>query len=215
MIATNPVVFLVDDDPAIRNAVSPALRRRGMEVHALASASDFLTEYSNTPGCLVLDLGLPGMSGLELQDELIKRKLTIPIVFITGHGDIQQSVQALRAGAINFLEKPFLLETLIQSIEEALAKDVETRNSSQRRAEILSRFSRLTLRECDVLRLLHDTENIPSSKEIARVLKISHRTVEYYRSRLLDKTKTKSIPELSSLAKEVGFVLPAPGEDPE
>ncbi len=205
MVITKPVVFLVDDDPAILKVLPRALIRHGLDVLSYPSAEEFLESYANTPGCLVLDLSMPGMTGLDLQMELIDRKLEIPIIFITGHGGVQQSVQALRAGAIDFLEKPFLPEILLQRIDEALFKDSENRSRQQRDSDSRSQFLRLTGRECDVFRLLLSTEPLPSSKEMARTLGISHRTVEHHRSRMLEKTRTKSVSELLILAKEVGF----------
>lgn len=205
MVINKPVVFLVDDDPAILKVLPRALRRHGLEVEAFSSAVEFLESYENTPGCLVLDLSMPGMTGLELQNELNNRKLDIPIIFITGHGGVRQSVQALRAGAIDFLEKPFLPETLLQRIDEALLQDSKTRSRLQRDSDIRLQFSRLTVREYDVFRLLIESDNIPSSKVMARALGISHRTVEHHRSRMLEKTRTKSVAALLALAREVGL----------
>lgn len=205
MSINKPVVFLVDDDPAILKVLPRALKRHGLDVQAFPSAAEFLDSYSDTPGCLVLDLSMPGMTGLELQIELSNRALDIPIIFITGHGGVRQSVQALKGGAIDFLEKPFLPETLLQRIEEALLQDSKIRSRLQRNFDIRSQFSRLTEREHDVFRLLIDSDEVPSSKVMARTLGISHRTVEHHRSRMLEKTRTKSVSELLALAREVGL----------
>lgn len=205
MTSDKPVVFLVDDDPAVLKALPRALRRHGLDVEAFASAREFLSSYTDRPGCLVLDLSMPGMSGLELQQELIKLELEIPIIFITGHGGVPQSVQALRAGAVDFLEKPFLPETLRHRIDEAIAKDRKARIRSLHIKDVRARFARLTEREYEVFLLLADKDSAPSSKEIARSLGISHRTVEHHRSRILEKTATKSVLELKTLAMEAGI----------
>ncbi len=202
-----PIVFLVDDDPAILKALPRALRQHGLDVEPYGSALEFLDGYDDQPGCLVLDLSMPDMTGLELQAELAQRQITIPIIFITGHGGVPESVQALRAGAIDFLEKPFLPETLLQRIEEALEQDHRDRARSKKEGEIRSRFARLTDRERDVFRMLVESSEVPSSKVMARELDISHRTVEHHRSRILEKTQTASIPELRALVKELGLDL--------
>ena len=207
MFMYKPIVFLVDDDPAILKALPRALRQHGLDVEPYGSALEFLDGYDDQPGCLVLDLSMPDMTGLELQAELAQRQITIPIIFITGHGGVPESVQALRAGAIDFLEKPFLPETLLQRIEEALEQDHRDRARSKKEGEIRSRFARLTDRERDVFRMLVESSEVPSSKVMARELDISHRTVEHHRSRILEKTQTASIPELRALVKELGLDL--------
>jgi len=205
MFMYKPVVFLVDDDPSILKALPRALRQHGLDVEAFSSAIEFLDAYVDKPGCLVLDLSMPEMTGLELQTELSRRQITIPIIFITGHGGVPESVQALRAGAIDFLEKPFLPETLLQRIEEALAQDHKERVRINEQDAIRGRFARLTDRERDVFRKLVESSTVPSSKVMARELEISHRTVEHHRSRILEKTQTASIPELRALVKELGL----------
>ncbi len=206
MESSEAIVFLIDDDPTIVKVLPRALQKHGLEVQAFSSAAEFLESYTGAPGCLILDLSMPEMTGLELQQELIKRKIELPIIFITGHGGVRQSVQALKAGAIDFLEKPFPPEVLLQKIDEAIAQGRENRIQLGIIEEIQSRFSRLTERESDVFSLLHKSKEIPSSKEIARILDISHRTVEHHRARILDKTKTKSVAELLMLARKAGVV---------
>lgn len=202
-----PTVYLVDDDPAVCKTLPRGLKRRGLHVEAFSSARLFLDAYSpEQPGCLILDLSMPDMDGLELQQELLNRDITIPIIFITGHGSVSQSVQALRAGAIDFLEKPFLPEILAERVEEALLQDQEFRGENQKLAAIRERFERLTDREKEVCQLLLDNEASLSSKEIARTLHISHRTVEQHRSRVLEKTHAKSASDLLSLASLIGLV---------
>lgn len=207
MFTYKPLVYLVDDDPAIRKALPRALRQRGLEVEAFSSAREFLDNYRDQLGCLVLDLSMPEMDGLQLQAELSRLQIDIPIIFITGHGGVPESVSAIRAGAIDFLEKPFLPDTLLQRIEEALTLDHENRNRNQEVNSKRERFSRLTEREQDIFRILIADDTIPSSKEIARTVGISHRTVEHHRARILEKTETSSVPELRSLVKEIGLEI--------
>ncbi len=206
MVKKQATVFLVDDDPVVRKALPRGLQKRGFEVEAFDSAQSFLEAYTpERPGCLVLDLSMPEMDGLELQRELITRGITIPIIFITGHGGVPESVQAMRAGAIDFLEKPFLPDVLAMRVEEAFSKDVQTRHEFKSLADIRERFERLTDREKEVCQLLLDSEANLSSKEIARALDISHRTVEQHRSRVLEKTQAKSTSDLLSLATRIGL----------
>jgi len=205
MNMSKPIVYLVDDDPSIVKAVSRTLRLNGMEVQAYTSAKGFLDNYIDKPSCLVLDLSMPEMNGLELQNELEKQNNNIPIIFITGHGGVPESVQAVRAGAIDFLEKPFLPEVLLQRIDEALALDQTNRNRDKEIQEIRNRFKCLTDRERDVLQKLTRSTSVPSSKEIAKELEISYRTIEHHRSRILEKTKTATISELRALIKELNF----------
>lgn len=147
------------------------------------------------------------MTGLELQQELIDRNIELPIIFITGHGGVRQSVQALKAGAVDFLEKPFLPEVLLEKIDEALIRERQNRARVQEIEEIRARFARLTEREYDVFHLLKNSDGIPSSKKMARELNISHRTVEHHRSNILLKTQTKSVAEVLVLAKKAGVAL--------
>jgi len=144
----------------------------------------------------VLDLCMPDINGLNLQERLLGNDITLPVIFITGHGGVPESVKAMKAGAIDFLEKPFLTEILLKRIEEAVTKDHINRSSIRKQNEIRSRFTNLTDRERDVFLILTGSDELPSSKEIAKQLGISHRTVEHHRSRILEKTQTRSILEL-------------------
>ncbi len=202
-----PIVFLVDDDPSILKTLSRALEEHGLQVRPFKSAREFLDGYDGQHGCLILDLSLPEMDGLELQTELTVRSIAIPIIFITGHGGVSESVQAIRAGAIDFLEKPFLPETLLLRINEALEVDRGDRAQKRKDDAIRDRFHKMTDREREVFRLLIEGDSIPSSKVIAKSLGISHRTVEHHRGRILEKALCGSVPELRALAKEVSFVV--------
>jgi len=202
----NPVVFLVDDDPAIRKALPRALKMRGYEVEAFESAQAFLDIYDiHRPGCLILDLSMPEMDGLELQEHLAKQAPDLPIIFITGHGSIPHSVQALRAGALDFLEKPFRQEALLHRIDEAFASQKVRIDLKKDPSTVRERAARLTDREVDVLRLLATADEKVSNKAIARELDISHRTVEHHRARGMEKLDAATLPELVEMSKLLGW----------
>lgn len=195
-------VFVVDDDEAIRISLSRALDKRGYRVEAHASAADFLAVYAaGRPGCLVLDYGIPGMNGLELQRHLNAIGSDLPIIFITGHGGVPESVQAMKGGAIDFLEKPFRQSALIERIDVALdiarGRQAALQDGERRRA----RFDRLTAREMEIVERIVERPSETSSKEIALYLGISPRTVDHHRARILEKLGLKSIVELIAVAK--------------
>ena len=203
---SDPIVFLVDDDPAIRKALSHALKMRGYTVEAFGAAQAFLDRYSSgTAGCLILDLSMPDMDGLELQELLSRQAPDLPVIFITGHGNIPQSVRALRAGALDFLEKPFRQEALLSRIEEAFAGQKVRSDLNLDPAEIRDRAVRLTEREVDVLKLLAVPDVKVSNKSVARQLQISHRTVEHHRARGMEKLGATSLEELADLSKILGW----------
>jgi len=189
----SPVVFLVDDDPSVLKSLHRALESYGLEVRAFDSAKQFLNHYNKEHGCLILDLSLPGYDGLKLQAELNRQESGIPVIFITGHGGVPDSVKALRAGAVDFLEKPFRIERLLESINEAVQRDALSRERIRQKHEMQERLSSLTKREYSILKLLTESDEVPSSKEIARILGISHRTVEHHRSRVLEKIGVSSV----------------------
>lgn len=197
-----PIVFLVDDDPAIRKALPRALEMRGYQVQAYPSAKEFLDDYhAHQAGCLVLDLSMPDMDGLELQDLLRRRAPDLPVIFITGHGSIPQSVQALRAGALDFLEKPFRQEALLSRIDEAFASQKIKHDQKKDPVALREKAARLTDRETDVFRLLTRSETKLTNKEVARELNISHRTVEHHRARMMEKLDVTTLPELLEVSK--------------
>lgn len=195
-------VFVVDDDPDVRSSLPRALRKRGYEVEAYASAFAFLKSYDGTrAGCLVLDHGMPGMTGLELQQELIGRNYPIPIIFITGHGGVQESVQAIKGGAVDFLEKPFRQAVLIDRINTAFDLAVKMIDTQQKDRRTRDLFERLTLREQEIVDRVVSTPSETSSKEIGSHLGISPRTVDHHRARILEKLEVRSMAELIALAK--------------
>jgi len=203
-------VFIVDDDIAVREMLEAMLGQHGYKTAAYASAHAFLADYaSSQAGCLVLDICIPEMSGLELQKELTKREYSIPIVFITGSGTIEQSVQAVKAGALDFIEKPFRTEKLIERIKEALILDSQMRSHKHHNESLRQRFRKLTDRELDVLYLLVSGNATLSNKDIAAKLSISHRTVDHHRSRIMEKTNTQSLTELARLVDRAKLSEPA------
>ena len=191
-------VFLVDDDPTVRDALGLFLESSDLSVSVYPSAQAFLEDYRpEYPGCLVLDIRMPGMSGMELQQVLLKKNIAIPIIFLTGHGDIPMSVKALKAGAIDFIEKPFNADVLLTRIREAIEKDLQTRAFNARKARILSCYEQLTRREREVMKFVIAGS---SNKEIAKSLNISHRTIDVHRSRIMAKMEANSLPDLVNMA---------------
>jgi two-component system, LuxR family, response regulator FixJ len=188
------LVYLVDDEYAVRDSLTLLIESTGQTVKSFASAEAFLTHYNpEQPGCLLLDVRMPSMSGLELQDELLRREISIPIIFISGHAGIPDSAKAFRAGAVDFLEKPFDNEILLKRIEEALNKDIASREQLNEHREIQKHLAHLTVREKEVLSLVFRGY---SNKETARMLDISNRTVEAHRASIMEKMQANSLAEL-------------------
>jgi FixJ family two-component response regulator len=201
------IVFVVDDDPSIRESLSLLLSSAGYGVKTFASAKEFLESERGTPGpaCLVLDVKMPGLSGLDLQKELMSRNIIIPIIFITGHGDIPMSVQAMKKGAVDFLPKPFDDGDLLEAVEQALLRDSQTHADLDEKKRILQRMDSLTPREHEVLTYLITGM---LNKQIAFELNISERTVKAHRKQVFDKMGVNSMAELVRLTEKVG-VKPA------
>lgn len=199
-------IYLVDDDRDVRDLVAISLEQKGHLVSTFESGKPFLANVSHDSyGCVILDIGLPGMSGLEIQAELVAQGLEMPIIFITGAGDVQTSVSALKNGALDFFEKPFQLEKILERVEQALALDQKRRAEKEERADITERFTTLTKREVDIMTHLVKGVADHSNKEVAIELGISHRTVEEYRSRILEKMGALSITHLVGMAKTCGI----------
>ena len=205
------IVFVVDDDPSIRESLSLLLSSAGYSVKTFASAKEFLESERGTPGpaCLVLDVKMPGLSGLDLQKELMSRNIIIPIIFITGHGDIPMSVQAMKKGAVDFLPKPFDDGDLLEAVEQALLRDSQTHADLDEQKHILQRMDSLTPREHEVLTYLITGM---LNKQIAFELNISERTVKAHRKQVFDKMGVKSIAELVRLTEKVGVKPAAPSD---
>jgi FixJ family two-component response regulator len=191
---TKPSVFVVDDDEGVRKSLCLMLETAGLPCHAYESAEHFLEHYPpGAPGCLILDVNMPGLKGPELQQELNRRKIRLPIIFLTAHGDIPTTVQAMKDGAFDFLTKPAVSKELINRVREALAMN-DNQEGAKREQDFLSRISRLSEREKNILPLvLAGIQN----KEIAQQLGISHRTVEIHRINILKKTGYHNFVELA------------------
>jgi len=201
------VIHVVDDDPDMRAAITRLLRAEGYEVRSYTSVGEFLLNRTNGPGCLVLDLQMPGPNGLELQESLRSDPAAPPIVFLTGHGDITSGVRAMKNGAIDFLTKPVDPGVLLQAVMAALAQDRERRDARARRAAMEARLSRLTARERSVYeRVIAGKLN----KQIAGELGITERTVKMHRAQIMTKMEVSSLAELVHIADLLGLPAPPP-----
>jgi two-component system response regulator FixJ len=199
-----PTVFLVDDDLGYRQSLRFLLEEAGLNVADFESAAAFLEAYEpKIPGCLVLDVRMPEMTGLELQEYLVDERFNLPIIFITGHGDVPMSVEAMKRGAMDFIEKPFEAQSLICAIKQAFARDKERRLNQARKYQIQAMYARLTTREREVMRLVVAGK---SNKQIASALSVSHRTVEVHRARVMEKMESHSLPELIYMAGVCGIL---------
>lgn len=197
-------IFVVDDDTAVRDSMKMLLRSVGQAVETFGSGQEFIDDYSeDRAGCLILDIRMPGMSGLELQQKLNERHSIMPIIFITGHGDVPMAVEAMQAGAVDFIQKPFRDQDLIDRINQALEKDQNNRAALGERNDIRKRLETLTPREREVLDLVvHGKAN----KVIAGDLRLSQRTVEIHRARVMEKMQASSLAHLVRMVLEVGQV---------
>jgi len=193
----DPIVNVVDDDASVRKSLTMLLKSVGLKAKTYASAQEFLDTFERgVPGCLVLDVRMPGMSGVELQQKLLSMNVHLPIIFITAHGDVPMAVETMKAGAIDFIQKPFRDQDLIDRIQTALAEDERLRKLSANRAEIEERQETLTPREREVMDLV--VGGAPN-KAIAAELGLSERTVEIHRSRVMTKMGAESLAHLVTL----------------
>jgi len=197
----SPIVFIVDDDEAVRNSLRLLVKSVGLTATAQSSAQEFLATYDpQQPGCLVLDVRMPGMSGLELQQQLNMRGAVIPVIFITGHGDIPMAVDAMQHGAFDFLQKPFRDQDLIDRIQRALEKDRTNRAELGERSRIRERRDSLTPREREVLGLVTSGK---ANKVMAADLGLSQRTVEIHRARVMEKMGASSLAQLVRMVMDL------------
>ncbi len=198
----NPVVFVVDDDEAVCESLRLLIGDIGLEVRTFTSAKQFLEKYDlSHPGCLVLDVRMSGMSGLELQSRLVETAVRIPTIIITGHADVPMAVEAMKAGAMDFIEKPFRDQVLLDSIQKAIDMDLRTRRQHKERQDVQSRIGLLTQREKEVMdRLVAGKSN----KTIAFDLGISQKTVDFHRANILEKIGVSSVVELVRLTQRAG-----------
>ena len=204
MLDANPTVLIIDDDPSIRTSVVRLMRSVGLEVRAFGSISEFLeADMPDAPTCLVLDIRMPDKSGLDLQRELRATDSDLPIIFITGHGDIPMSVQAMKGGAIEFLTKPFRDQELLDAIQVGLAHDRARRESQKALSSLKERFEGLTPREREIM---IEVARGRLSKQIAGDIGIAEATVKVHRSRLMQKMRARSLPELGRMADRLKLV---------
>ena len=196
-----PTVFVIDDDPAMRQSMSRLLDSVSLPAETFESAKDFLDVYEpDRPGCLVVDVRMPGMSGLELQDKLIELGYRVPLIIVTGHGDVPMAVNAVKRGALDFVEKPFRAQPLLDRIQEALERDAELRQRENKRQRVAARLSNLTPREREVMEMLVRGQSV---KQIAADVGLSHKTVQVHRAHIMEKTQANSLPDLVHLAAAV------------
>jgi FixJ family two-component response regulator len=206
VIDLDSTVFIIDDDASIRKSLSRLLRSAGYTAEAFPSAEDFLRrEHFDGVGCIVLDVQMPGLSGMDLQEELSKADYHMPIIFITGHGNIPMSVQAMKKGAVDFLVKPFDDKELLQGVREALEKERKAKAERAEVHDILRRIEQLTPREHDVLRCVIAGM---LNKQIALKLGIAEKTVKVHRGRIMEKLQANSVVELVRLAEKAGIKPP-------
>ncbi|HEX7410377.1 MAG TPA: response regulator FixJ [Candidatus Binatia bacterium] len=194
---SNATVFVVDDDPAIRQSLRWLIESVGLNVKVFSTAQEFLEGYDpSTPGCLVLDIRMPGMSGLDLQNELATREIQVPIIIITGHAEVPVAVRALKAGAMDFIEKPFSDQLLLDRIRRAIEVDAQSRRVRSEQAEVDARLGQLTPRERQVMDLVIAGK---ANKVIASELGLSPKTVEVHRAHVMKKMQVASLADLVRL----------------
>jgi FixJ family two-component response regulator len=202
-LSVEPTVFVIDDDKAVRLAIKNVLESVGLRAEAFASPREFLkSEGADAPGCLVLDVRLPGASGLEFQNELAAAKVEIPIIFITGHGDIPMSVQAMKAGAVDFLAKPFRDQDLLDAVHRGMERDRLRRQLQTEVMEARKRFNTLTPREREVMELVNAGL---LNKQIASQLGTSETTAKIHRGQVMRKMQVQSVPDLVRMAERLGI----------
>ena len=192
-MSNDAIVFIVDDDEAVRQSTAWLIESIGLKVNTFVSADEFLENYNNESGCIVMDVRMPGMSGLEAQEEMKARGISLPLIFITGHGDVPMAVRALKRGAFDFIEKPFNDQLLLDAVQRGLKQNSEARESLIQNESIDKRISSLTPREHEVM--LRVTEGKPN-KVIAHELNVSIKTVEVHRARMMEKMEASSVAEL-------------------
>lgn len=202
-IQINPTVFVVDDDPDVRDSLCWLIEPEGWSVEAFEDAAGVLERVDRgTAGCLVADLRLPGMSGLDLYDELQERGIDLPTIIITGHGDVPAAVRALKGGCLDFIEKPFVDQALLGRIREAMDHDRAQRAERERLGETQRKLGKLTSREQEVLAHVVTGK---LNKQIAAALGLSHKTIEVHRAHVMEKMEAKSLADLVRMASSAGY----------
>jgi FixJ family two-component response regulator len=197
------VVFIIDDDPSVRDGVGDLLRSVGLDVQAFSSTHEFLqSKRPNAPGCIVLDVRLPGASGLEFQRSLADSSIRLPVIFISGHGDISMSVKAIKSGAMEFLTKPLREQELLDAVQAGIERDRIRREQDKLISELQVRFNSLTVREREVLPLVVTGR---LNKQVAGDLGLSEMTVKVHRSQIMRKMRAKSLVDLVRMADQLGI----------
>ena len=208
MTETKALVFVVDDDPSMRRSLDTLLRSIGLDVQLFSSAQEFMpAKRPDLPGCIVLDVRLPGMSGLTFQEELAKSGIALPVIFITGHGDVPMTVRAMKAGAVEFLTKPFREQELVGAVKQALLRDLEFRKHRSETLELRERLGTLTPRERQVLALVVDGL---LNKQVAGELGTTELTIKVHRGRVMRKMKAASLADLVRMAEKLKISPPQP-----
>jgi FixJ family two-component response regulator len=208
MSETDPIVIIIDDDPSFRRSTERLIRSAGFNVQAFGAATEFLRgRRPDAPACLVLDVRLPTLSGLDLQRELARAGVEIPIIFITGHGDIPMSVQAMKAGAIEFLTKPFREQDLLDAIQQAIKRDRTARELQRQLADMRGRYESLTPREREVMA---GVVSGMLNKQIAGELGATEKTIKFHRGHIMHKMRAQSLAELVRMGAHLGV----PGQRP-
>ncbi len=206
MSESGPIVFVVDDEPTVCASVKRLVRSVGIEVQTYSSAQEFLRgTRPDVPGCLVLDVRLPDLSGLDLQQELAKANITLPIIFVTGHGDIPMSVRAMKAGAVEFLTKPFREQDLLDAIQHGIQQHRTLRAQRAQIFDLQSRYESLTLREREVFPLVAGGL---LNKQVASELGASEKTIKVHRGQVMHKMKAESLADLIRMAEKLKITSP-------
>lgn len=196
----DPIVYVVDDDASVRRSLRWLLESVDLTVYGCASAAEFLEVYDKShAGCLVLDVRMPGMSGLDLQEKIKSEAIELPIVIVTGHADVPMAIRAMKTGAFDFIEKPFNDQLLLERVQEAIAQDAQIRQQTERRQELENRVQQLTPREREVMEAVVQGQ---SNKQIAKELGISLKTVEAHRAHLMQKMQADTLSRLVAMVIE-------------
>jgi FixJ family two-component response regulator len=206
MNETLPIIFVVDDEPAVGVSIKRLLNSVGLEARHFTSASEFLrAKRPDAPGCIVLDVRLPDLSGLDLQQELAKANVDLPVIFVTGHADVPMTVRAMKAGAVEFLTKPFREQELLEAVQRAIRRHRQTRDQSASIKVLQSRYDLLTPREREVLPLVASGL---LNKQVAAELKASEKTIKVHRGQLMQKMEAHSLSDLIRMAQQLGVLSP-------